>query len=366
MTPDYDNYLEWHDLHFQHLQKINRQVENEYKDVIASIIVALALLNLKKSKPFSFSDYPTAKKKFDDIFKSLNTNLKRVVENGMTTEWNLSNTKNNKLIDRLFTGSISEKAIESLKPKNYELLQILKDRKINGITLSDRVWKYTEQTKKLIEDALSLGIAQGYDKNKLALSVMEYLQNPSLILIDAKRLELDPKYSDELLARIDAKNPGRGVYRSAYNNALRLARNEAHRAYLEANHERWKQYDFIIGYRIERSPGIKVFPCDVCESLKGVYPKDFKFVMWHPSCLCVCIPIIRQARTRIEGEEIARFKRNDNLYILRNEPITDMPSSYNKWIKENTERLINASSTPYFIRDNYRYGNISKGLKFIN
>lgn len=366
MTPDYDDYLEWQELHFQHLQKINKQVENEYKDVIASIIVALLLLKLKKDKPFSFSDYPTSKKKFEDIFNSFGGNLKGIIERGINNEWNLSNIKNNKLIDRLFGGRISENAISTLKPENKELLQLLKDRKIDGLTLSDRVWKYTDQTKKLIEDALSLGISQGYDKNKLAASVMKYLKNPSQIAIDTKRIELDPKYREMLLARIDAKNPGRGVYRSAYANALRLSKNEAHMAYLTANYERWKQYDFVIGFRVERSPGLKIVQCDVCERLKGIYPKEFKFVGWHSNCLCICIPIIRQARTKIEVEEISSFKRNDNLYILRNEPITDMPSSYNKWIKDNNERLINATSTPYFIRENYSYGNITKGLKFIS
>ena len=53
-------------------------------------------------------------------------------------------------------------------------------------------------------------------------------------------------------------------------------------AYRTAENERWKQMDFVVGYEIKRSG--REFPCTVCESLAGKYPKDFTWVGWHPNC----------------------------------------------------------------------------------
>ena len=61
----------------------------------------------------------------------------------------------------------------------------------------------------------------------------------------------------------------------------------------------------------------------------------------------------------------------DNERMLRGEPlsgesknsISDVNKGFSNWIKENTERINKGSSVPYFIRDNYVDGKISKGLK---
>lgn len=44
--------------------------------------------------------------------------------------------------------------------------------------------------------------------------------------------------------------------------------------------------------------------------------------------------------------------------------VTQMPKQFNEWIKNNEKRIATAKSLPYFIRDNYVGGDISKGLKF--
>lgn len=87
-----------------------------------------------------------------------------------------------------------------------------------------------------------------------------------------------------------AYHPGQGVYRSSYKNALRLARPETFIASRTADYERWQDIDFVVGIQVVRSNN--PYECDVCGSLAGKYPKDFKFVGWHPNCRCRAIPIL--------------------------------------------------------------------------
>ena len=50
-----------------------------------------------------------------------------------------------------------------------------------------------------------------------------------------------------------AYHPGQGVYRSSYQNAMRMARTEINSAYREADSIRWQQLDFIVGYEVKTS-----------------------------------------------------------------------------------------------------------------
>ncbi|MDE5572383.1 MAG: hypothetical protein K2I94_01315, partial [Muribaculaceae bacterium] len=43
--------------------------------------------------------------------------------------------------------------------------------------------------------------------------------------------------------------------------------------------------------------------------------------------------------------------------------ITDVPDGFKEWVAENMDAQANWSSTPYFIRDNFVDGDLSKGLK---
>ena len=99
-----------------------------------------------------------------------------------------------------------------------------------------------------------------------------------------------------------AYHPGRGVYRSSYRNALRLTATENNMAYRTADHLRWQQQPFVVGIEIKLSnnhtcKGVIGRFVDICDDRAGVYPKDFKFVGWHPHCRCYCVP--KQARRNL-------------------------------------------------------------------
>jgi len=89
---------------------------------------------------------------------------------------------------------------------------------------------------------------------------------------------------------------------------------------------------------------------DICDELKGKYPKNIKFTGWHPFCRCHAVPILKTA------EEIA----TDNERIIKGEPLDDksvnkvnnVPAGFASWIKDNAERIERAKSQPYFIRNN--------------
>ena len=46
------------------------------------------------------------------------------------------------------------------------------------------------------------------------------------------------------------------------------------------------------------------------------------------------------------------------------ETVVDVPEGFKEWVKEHTEAQEKWSSTPYFIRDNFKDGKLSKGLNF--
>ena len=45
--------------------------------------------------------------------------------------------------------------------------------------------------------------------------------------------------------------------------------------------------------------------------------------------------------------------------------ITEPPAAFTQWISDNRERIENAKSVPYFIRDNFKDGNIDKGYSWV-
>lgn len=61
---------------------------------------------------------------------------------------------------------------------NTKALEQFQQRKIYGETLSDRVWRYTDQFKEQIEYALDTGIRDGLSANEIARNLKKYLKEP--------------------------------------------------------------------------------------------------------------------------------------------------------------------------------------------
>jgi hypothetical protein len=163
----------------------------------------------------------------------------------------------------------------------------------------------------------------------------------------------------ELSKAAQKYKPGRGVYRSAHANAMRLARTEIKAAYCEAVWNAAQNNPLITGWRIVLSnnhttliKGKKVPLKDICDELQGIYPKSFKFRGWHPQCRCDMLPIsITQEDSRDLYKSIFDGKRNQ----WKPKQITTVPKAFTEWIQQNQERAKGWANMPRFIKDNRQF-----------
>ncbi|MCD8208338.1 MAG: hypothetical protein LUD72_10410, partial [Bacteroidales bacterium] len=91
---------------------------------------------------------------------------------------------------------------------------------------------------------------------------------------------------------------------------------------------------------------------DICDTLAGRYPKDFKFVGWHPHCRCIATPILKtEEEMEADTERILNGEEPLSPETSRNY-IGELPEKFTKWLDKNSERIENAKSLPYFLKDN--------------
>jgi hypothetical protein len=305
---------------------------------------------------FMFDKFPATKKRVDELFTGLHDNLLTSVEEGNREEWLLSAAKNDAMVDSLFGNKAKYGEIAAKwKSPNTEALEAFQERKTNGMGLSDRVWNLTKQFKSELEMALELGLGDGKSAADLSRDVRQYLNEPHKLF----RRVRNEKGALRLSKAAKEYNPGRGVYRSSYKNALRLTATENNMAYRTADHDRWQQMDFVIGieimlsnnHTIKNAQGKAVRLNDICDELVGVYPKTFKFVGWHPFCRCIAVPkladeneFLQQQQAIINGEETEGYEYSGM--------VTELPENFTQWVEDNAERIDAADTLPYFIKDN--------------
>lgn len=332
--------------HLNNMLKRMRSVEAMFDEAVKEAARAGASSGFSDpERPFYFDDFPAVRRKIDELIEQLHKKVVYAIEEGDHEEWLLSCEKNNELVEAMTRStSIPKAQITQWKQPNLEALAAFQARKTNGLGLSDRVWNITEQFKQELELALDIGLGEGKSAAELSRDVRRYLNEPERLF----RRVRDKHGALRLSKAAKAYHPGQGVYRSSYKNALRLTATENNIAYRTSDYNRWQQLDFVVGIEIRCSNNHPDY--DVCDELKGKYPKDFKFTGWHPFCRCHAVPILKTA------EEMAA----DNERIMKGEPldgksvneVTDVPAGFASWIKDNAERIERAKSQPYFIRDN--------------
>lgn len=354
--------------HLRNLTAYERQVDAIYRAAVKeAAALGLSIRDLDPTRLFSFSDYPITRKRLESLLESLKSGLSAVIVNGVNHEWTLANNKNNELCRQVFgdnVGKLSNAQYRRYFKNNEEARDAFLARKVQGLNLSDRVWKYTNQFKEEIELGLDIGLRSGKAAERLQKDLQLFLQHPDMLF----RRVRDEHGQLVLSKRAAAFHPGRGVYRSSYKNARRLAATETNIAYRSADFARWQDLDFVVGIRVVRSNNHPVE--DICDELsapvgskavkgQGCYPKDFKFTGWHPHCRCHAETILKTE------EEMMR----DNARLLKGEEplkesvntVTGVPQEFKDWLKDNKERAKRSTSVPYFISDNEKY--LPKGYK---
>jgi hypothetical protein len=353
--------------HQLNVRKYQRRIDAIYKKTAEEAARRAATLPVPDDYIFTFDDFPAVKKQIDALMATMAADIELTVSDGVRAEWDLSNAKNDALVESVLGDAAS---LARYHRTHEDALNAFLERKQNGLGLSDRVWRYTDQFKDEIEMGLDLGIREGKDAASIARSIQQYLQYPDMLFRRVK----DEHGVFQLSQRAAAFHPGQGVYRSSYKNALRLAATETNIAYRTADHERWQDLDFIVGIEVHLSNNHTVLNhkkervalFDICDELQGRYPREFKFVGWHPNCRCIATQVFKTDKEMAEDDE--RLKRGEEpLDPHQSEnAVTEMPEGFNKWMEDNAERLESAKSMPYFIRDNFTDGDVEKGLRWMS
>lgn len=292
-------------------------------------------------EPFKWSDYPETKKRIDDIQAQFVDDIGSTIYRSTSEEWQKSNVVQDLMATRVlraYNAEVNGKKYKHFFQTNSAALKAFQKRKDKGMNLSAKLWKQADEYKCSLEAAISCAIEKGTSAVTLSKHISRYLVNFP---------ELQKDYKERFGRATD-------VHDCEYNS-MRLARTEINMAYREAENERWRQMDFVVGYEIKVSNnhGCKGVPKgqyhDICDELAGKYPKDFKWTGWHPQCRCYKIPILMT-----EDEFWEWDGRGEEPSGSVNE-IKDVPDNFKRWAEKNSSRIAAAKkrgTLPYFVRDN--------------
>jgi hypothetical protein len=324
------NYDEQHRKHLMaYLQQVERlfyqlvgtavfiALKTDYKELITSTLFAFAATKKGKS--------------FEKELANFSNQLDQIIKQGITKEWAFANLKQDHLLREGLT-----------KYQNLEALETFKVRKIKDFTVSDRVWDIAKKAQSEIELSLSVSLEEGKSAVQLSREIRNLLNKPTALF---RRVR--DQYGNLVLSK-NAQNyhPGQGVYRSAYKNALRLTSNEINVAYKSADWLRIQQNPDIVGFEVRLSPQHKVY--DMCDELKGKYPKTFHFHGWHVGCKCHIITLLKT-----DEELIKELKADETLPPESSSNyVAEVPNNYKQWVADNKDRFKNWKTKPYFIEEN--------------
>lgn len=353
----------WDMRHYRETEAYAQAVQSLYDKATLAITRAAARGKIDPDTPFSFDMYPSVQKEMQRITEQLAERVTVVIESGSKKQWLFACDKNDAFISSIMdTSKVSKARLKKMQDRNLDALAAFQGRKVDGMNLSQRVWKYVGQFKDQLENALDVGLGEGRSADELSRDVRQNLRDPNRLF----RRVRDKRGNLVLSKRAAAFHPGRGVYRSSYKNAMRLTRSEINMAYRESDWQRWQSLDFVVGVEIHRSNHEPLCECDICEKLVGRYPKTFKFKGWHPQCMCYATPVLMDEETFDEnelGDLKAALRGTTYKHQQANNAVSDVPDGFKAWVKDHVEAQKGWASTPYFIKDNFVDGQLGKGLK---
>jgi len=352
-------------------RKLQNLVYDKYSSSLKIAGVKKAITN--NDENFFFSNNDTANKEVNKLLSEMAKQMNYLLLNAIEKEWKQSQEtfwKNaeSKLAktekEREIFNKIRETATQSSRYKTAQSFYTEKREK--GLNISDRVWNLAGNAKKEIEIIIQNGIKEGKSADDIQKSLKGYLNEPEKLFRRVRNKETGEL---EWSKAAQKYKPGQGVYRSAYKNAMRLARTELKAANCEAVWNSAQNNPLITGWKIVLSnnhttliDGVPKPFKDICDTLQGIYPKTFKFIGWHPQCRCEMIPILI---TQKESKKLYKSIFDNKKSEWKPELINKMPENFDKWVEENKQRQSKWSSTPYFVRDNFVNGNLADGLKYV-
>lgn len=282
-------------------------------------------------------------KQIDELICQLHEDLLININTTTKAAWKESNIKTDDLIKSFIKDlSISEAVKNGMFSRNMDAFKAFKNQKIEGLTVSDRVWKIAEGAKENLEYYLSSGISTGRPSVSISRDIRQLLKNPD------KRFRRIRNSEGKLILSKPMKeyHPGQGIYRSSFKNALRVTSTQTNMSYHLSDYERWKKLDFVLGIEVNRSPSAKD-PCPICDAMVGIYPKEYKFIGNHPWCICQAVPKM------LSGEEFTSFLLTNN--VPEGKIIKSMPQSAVEYVSESK-----SMQKSFIVQQNQQYFKIKK------
>ena len=308
------------------LKKSLKKVKDTYLKILKMVVNLSTPLPLNADKEFFFKNHPQLNNNVNYLLQALYDDVYADTVSGINTSWDIAVEKNNAIAEKIYGKGLEQLPLRYRKKylsNNAEARRNFVYRKYNGLGLSDKIWKNTQQFKQELELSLEVGLGDGKSAQSIAKDVQKYL-------VDPKKLFRRVKDKENGVLRLSkaakAYHPGRGKYRSSYKNAMRLTRNEINFSYEGSREEKRKQQDFIVGIEIKVSKNHK--PADdkggvKCIRLQGKYPKDFKWThKWHVNCKCQSYEILKSPDELdsdldriLSGEEPLEYSDNQVLNL---------------------------------------------------
>lgn len=346
------------------------RVRQLYAQAVTELLKLAASQGVSEDEMFEFDKLPKKlREEANKILRLLYTSVYNEVQHGIRAEWEYANLSNDIIIKRIFGDAVFKNEGNHFARwfgRNQQAMDAFLKRKTgkDRLGLSERIWNYTGQLKDEMELALSVSMGQGESASAVSRKVRKYLQEPDRLFRHVKGKDGKMRWSKAAKAYLKEHDVGRGQYLSSYKNAMRLTRTETNMAYRASDYERWQQLDFVLGIHIQRAHR-EDNDKDICELLQGDYPKTFKFTGWHPQCRCIATPILATPDEMIAMRKAMKEGKDPRSVLAPGRYITEPPAAFTQWIDDNRERIENAASVPYFIRDNYKDGDIDKGFAWV-
>lgn len=366
------------------LAKYDKEIEKLYNKLIYQLSkVSLNITKIREGAFFSFDDYPELKEKVDDVLNTYSKEQQDVIIGGINKAIQTSFKANSDVFSEF--SRHSNQAIADMRKTTTEAFILSRVKPDEGLSLSQKIWNYTRQAKAEFEagvsEILEEGLLNGTSAEELGRKLRDKLKYPDMVYkryhlkkmtargkkdaIEWRRKVIDSDGKVHYVKE-DLEKVGRGVYRSSRKNALRLTATEINMAYRYADYVRWNNEPFVIGFRIQLSGNHtlngKPFH-DMCDDLVGVYPKTFRWSGWHPRCRCVATPVLVSEN---EMEKIAELSEEDYQNYRSPNLVKKMPKVYDEYVAKEKDRILasmDRGTTPYWVRDNYKQGDIRR--KFV-
>ena len=331
------------------------------------------LPNIEDGEMFSF-DAQTEKLRaeVERALRQLHSVATTAIQQGIEVEWNTANNECDQIVQSVFgKKALNNPEFGAWLKRNNAAMRAFIARSDAGMNLSDRVWQSTRQLRDEMEIAITCAIGDGTSAATMSRHIRQYLNDPDLMFRRFrykdpetgewrrkwKKRVIDPEtgkvtWIDYDKGKYEDQWTGRGYYKSAAQNAMRVARTETNIAYRRADHARWQQMDFVLGQRVQMS---KNHPRpDICDKLAGDYPKDFVFDGWHPQCFCFVTPILIDDDVYDSLMDKDDWRGELQRYADAHR-IKDYPENFQSWVNDNADKIADArrrGTEPYFIRNN--------------